>query len=323
LQGWHRAVATDPVALYDYASRNEAAAAALESIVFPVIGSWHGVAGRLFQARIDALAKRRNELKDAHARAAWALRDFAVVAERAQEEMRYQQSERAKNADRRAHIDALLRYTTEPAEILRLRHDHDVCEHNIRTADYGYAKAEKSFTDAERKCANDIGHLAHLREMEPLAERIEKLSVKDFVAYKLLVKSGVVSKEGLNWTADGCSDKGIVTGDVDLAACQLHDFEYRNNDKTRDPYLIDKANADARLHDEMIRNATVNKGVVNLVAAGPLHLATDLARAGGVYLGVQVGGWPNANMTDDRLTKEEKKEEEEKANKKKTKSRDK
>jgi uncharacterized protein YukE len=293
-------MAADPVALYEYARVNEAAATALESIVFPTIGSWHGVAGEVFQARLAALAKRRNELKDAHARTASALRIFAVVADRTEQEMRFRQSQRVDAVDRRARIDAVSGHTTDPVELRRLQHERDVCEHDIRAADQAYAKAEKTFVAAEKKCARDIEQLGQLREMEPLAERVGQLSLGDFMAYKTLVKTNIVPAEGLNWTSDGCSDGGVVTGKVDLAACELHDFDYRNHDKTRDPWWLDKQKADVRLAQEMARDAAVNTGMPSILVNGPTQIATDLGRAGVTWLGAEVFGRPDATTKDER-----------------------
>jgi Prokaryotic phospholipase A2 len=293
-------MAADPTALYEYARVNEAAATALESIVFPTIGSWHGVAGQVFQARLAALAKRRDELKDAHVRAGAVLRVFAVVAEQTQEEMRFRQSLRAEAVDRRARIDAVSSHTSDPMELQRLQHVRDVCEHDIRMADRAYARADKTFQSAEKKCARDIEHLANLREMEPLAERVGQLSLADFVAYKALVKAQTIPTEGLNWTSDGCSDGGAVTGNVDLAACELHDFDYRNHDRTRDPWWLDKQKADARLAQEMARDAATNTGVPGILLGGPTQIATDLGRVGLVWLGAEVLGRPDATTSDER-----------------------
>jgi uncharacterized protein YukE len=293
-------MAADPVALYEYARVNEAAATALESIVFPIIGSWHGVAGQVFQARLAALAGRRNELKDAHVRAASALRIFAVVADRTEQEMRFRQSQRVDAVDRRARIDAMLNSTTDPVELRRLQHERDVCEHDIRAADQAYAKAEKTFIAAEKKCSRDIEQLGQLREMEPLAERVGQLSLGDFMAYKTLVQTNVVAAEGLNWTSDGCSDGGVVTGNVGLAACELHDFDYRNHDKTRDPWWLDKQIADVRLAQEMARHAAANNGIPSILVNGPAQIATDLGRAGVTWLGAEVFGRPDATTTDER-----------------------
>jgi uncharacterized protein YukE len=293
-------VAADPVALYEYARVNEAAATALESIVFPIIGSWHGVAGQVFQARLAALAKRRNELKEAHVRAASGLRLFAVVADRTEQEMRFRQSQRADAVDRRARIDAMSSHTTDPVELRRLQHERDVCEHDIRAADQANAKAEKMFLAAEKKCTHDIEQLGQLREMEPLAERVGQLSLRDFTAYKTLVQTHIVAAEGLNWTSDGCSDGGVVTGNVDLAACELHDFDYRNHDKTRDPWWVDKQKADVRLAQEMARDAAAKHGVVSILVSGPTQMATDVGRVGLVWLGAEVLGRPDATTSDER-----------------------
>ncbi len=210
-------MAADPVALHEYARVNEAAATALESIVFPIIGSWHGVAGKVFEGRLAALAKRRDELKDAHVRAAFALRIFAVVADRTEQEMRFRQSQRMDAVDRRARIDAMSSHTTDPVELRRFQHERDICEHDIRAADQAYAKAEQTFTAAEKKCARDIEQVGQLREMEPLAERVAQMSLGDFMSYKALVQTNIVPAEGLNWTSDGCSDGGVVTGGSGLA----------------------------------------------------------------------------------------------------------
>jgi uncharacterized protein YukE len=293
-------MAVDPAAVYDYARVNESAATALESIVFPIIGSWHGVAGRLFQARLAALAKRRNELKDAHIRAASALRTFAEVADRAQQEMRFRQSQRVNAVDRRTRIDVMCSYTTDPVELRRLQHERDVCEHDVRAADHAYAKAEKTFLAAEKKCTNDIKDLGQLREMEPLAERVARLSLKDFMAYKALVKADLVSPEKLNMSSDGCSDGGVVTGDVGLAACELHDFGYRNNDKTRDARWLDKQKADVRLAQEMARDAAAKLDSPLIVVTGATQIAAEVGRVGLVWLGAEVFGRPDATTTDQR-----------------------
>ena len=293
----------DPVALDEYARVNEAAATALESIVFPIIGSWHGVAGRIFQGRLAALAKRRTELKDAHVRAASALRIFAVVVERTQQEMRFRQSQRVDASDRLARIDAVSICTTDPVELRRLQHERDVCEHDIRAADQACAKAEKTNIAAEEKCTRDIAQLGQLREMEPLAERVAQLSLRDFMAYKTLVQTHIVAGEGLNWTSDGCSDGGVVTGNVDLAACELHDFGYRNHDKTRHPWWDDKQKADVRLAQEMARDAAAKNRGVNILVGGQTQIATDLGRVGLVWLGAEVLGRPDATTTDEREKK--------------------
>jgi hypothetical protein len=286
----------DPVAVHEYARVNEAAAAALESIAFPAIGPWHGIAGTLFQARVRALEKRRNELKSAHTRAGLALRTFAVVAEQTQQDMRYRQSQRADAVDRRVQIDASSFYTTDPGELRRLQHERDNCERDIRTADHAHAKAEKTLTDAERRCAHDIECLGQLSVMEPLAERIENLSLKAFMAYKALVQMKIVSREGLNWTSDGCSDHGRVTGDVALPACELHDFDYRNDDKTRDPQWLDKQKADIRFGKEVVRDSVAKSNVVSVLVGGP----TEAVRTSLIFFGVEVGGTPDAKATDDR-----------------------
>lgn len=194
-------MAANHIALHDYAQVNEAAATALTSIVFPTVGSWHGVAGRIFQARVDALARRRNELKDAHDRAASALRVLAVVAEQTQDEMRFRQSQRAEAVEHRRRIDAMSGYATDPAERRRLQHERDACEHDTRMADRAYAKADKAFRSAEKKCVHNIDQLARLDAMEPLAERVGQLSLADFMAYKTLVKAQTIPTEGLNWMA--------------------------------------------------------------------------------------------------------------------------
>ncbi len=293
-------MAADPVALYEYARANEAAATALESIVFPIIGSWHGVAGQVFQARLAALAKRRNELKDAHVRAASALRVFAVAAERIQQDMRFRQSQRADAVDRLVWIDAMSSQTADPVELRRLQHERDVCEHDIRAADQAYAKAEQMFIAAEKKCTCDLEQLGQLQEMEPLAERVGRLSLGDFMAYKTLVQTHVVAAEGLNWTSDGCSDGGVVTGNVDLAACVLHDFGYRNHDKTRDPWWLDKQKADVRLAQEMVRRAAAKYGGPSILVSGPTQIAVDIGRVGLVWLGAEVLGRPDATTMDER-----------------------
>ena len=290
----------DPVALYEYARVNEAAATALESIVFPIIGSWHGVAGQVFQARLAALAQRRNELKEAHVRAGSALRVFAVVAERTQQEMRFRQSQRVDAVDRRARIDAMSSHTTDPVELRRLQHERDVCEHDIRMADRAYAKADKTFQSAGKKCVHDLDQLARLDAMEPLAERVGQLSLADFLAYKTLVKAQTIPAEGLNWTSDGCSDGGVVTGKVDLAACELHDFDYRNHDRTRDPFWLDKQKADVRLAQEVAHDAAAKNGGPSILVGGPTQIATDLGRAGVVWLGAELFGRPDATTTDER-----------------------
>lgn len=299
-------MAADPVALHEYARVNEAAATALESIVFPIIGSWHGVAGKVFEGRLAALVKRRNELKDAHVRAASALRIFAVVADRTEQEMRFRQSQRMDAVDRRARIDAMSSHTTDPVELRRLHHERDICEHDIRAADQAYAKAEQTFTAAEKKCARDIEKVGQLREIEPLAERVEQLSLGDFMAYKALVQTNIVPAEGLNWTSDGCSDGGVVTGNVDLAACQLHDFDYRNHDRTRDPWWVDKQKADVRLAQEMAREAAVGNGGPSIIVRGPTQVATDLGRVGLIWLGAEVFGRPDSTATDERKAAETK-----------------
>jgi uncharacterized protein YukE len=291
-------MAADPVALYEYARVNEAAAVALESIVFPTIGSWHGVAGRVFQVRVEALARRRNELKDAHHRVASALRSFALIAEQTQEEMRFHQSQRAEAVDRRARIDAMSSHTADPVELRRLQHERDVCEHDIRMADRAYAKADKTFQSAEKKCVHDIDQLARLDAMEPLAERVGQLSLADFMAYKTLVKAQTIPTEGLNWTSDGCSDNGRVTGNVDLPACQLHDFDYRNHDKTRDAWWLDKQKADARLAQEMARDAA--NDFPSILVGGPTQIVGTVGQVGVVWLGAEVLGRPDATTTDER-----------------------
>jgi uncharacterized protein YukE len=293
-------MAADHVAVHQYAQVNEAAATALTSIVFPTIGSWHGVAGRVFQARVEALARRRDELKDAHDRAASALRSFALVAERTQDEMRFRQSQRAEFVAHLRWIDALTGCSTDPAEQRRLQHERDACEHNIRMADRAYAKAGKEFESAEKKCVHDIDQLARLDAMEPLAERVGHLSLEDFVAYKALVVAQTVSTEGLNWTSDGCSDGGVVTGNVNLAPCELHDFDYRNNDKTRDAWWLDKQKADVRLAQEMARDAASKYAGPGILVTGPAQIATDLGRVGLVWLGAEVFGRPDATTTDER-----------------------
>jgi uncharacterized protein YukE len=293
-------MAADHVAVHQYAQVNEAAATALTSIVFPTIGSWHGVAGRVFHARVEALARRRNELKDAHDRAASALRSFALVAERSQDEMRFRQSQRAEAVEHLRRIDATSSCTTDPAEQRHLQHQRDACEHDIRIADRAYAKADKTFQSAEKKCVHDIDQLARLDAMEPLAERVGQLSLADFMAYKTLVDAQTAPAEGLNWTSDGCSDGGVVTGNVNLAACELHDFDYRNNDKTRDPWWLDKQKADVRLAQEMARDAAAKYGGPGILVTGPTQIATDLGRVGLVWLGAEVFGRPDATTTDER-----------------------
>jgi Prokaryotic phospholipase A2 len=300
-------VVTDPAALHEFARVNEAAATALESIVFPTIGSWHGVAGKMFHDRLAALVKRRNELKDAHVRAASALRTFAGVAEHCQEEMRFRQSQRSHAVDRRARIDIRFRYTTDPVELRQLQHERDVCEHDIREADHAYAQAEHKLLEAEKKGARSIEGLAHLSEIKPLAERIEQLQLKDFIAYKSLVEDGLMPKEGLNWTSDGCSDPKHIVLRPEEPACQQHDFDYRNNDKTRVGRFIDKVNADARLRQDLLEKTVKDatpKSIFDLIVAPvavPAILITGIAQADAVYLGVTVGGTPDATQTDDKV----------------------
>jgi hypothetical protein len=308
----------DPVAVHEYARVNEAAAAALESIAFPTIGSWHGIAGTLFQARVRALEKRRNELKSAHTRAGSALRTFAVVAEQTQEDMRYRQSQRADAVDRRARIDVRSSHTTDPVELRKLQHERDVCEHDIRAADNAYAKAEQTLLDADKKCAHSIEGLAHLRETEPLVERLEQLPLKDFIAYKSLVEDRLVPQEGLNWNSDGCSDGGRFTGDVALPACQRHDFGYRNDDKTKAGRFVDKLSADARFGQDLVAKAVKDarpKSILGALAA-PVVLTVGVIRSEVVYLGVTVKGTPDSTQTDDTIGTKGKKKD-------KTKSRDK
>ena len=296
-------MAADPTALHQYAQVNEAAAAALASIVFPAIGPWRGVASSVFQARVEALVRRRNELKAAHDRAASALRSFALVAEQTQEEMRFRQSQRAEAVEYRRRIDATIGYATDPAELRRLQHERDACDHDIQMADRAYAKADKAFQSAEKKCVHDIDQLARLDGMEPLAERVERLSLADFTAYKTLVKAQTIPSEDLNWTSDGCSDKGRVTGNVDLAACQLHDFDYRNNDKTRDPWWLDKQKADARLAQEMARDVASKYPGPSILVSGTTEVAINFGRVGLVWLGVELFGRPDAKAKDEQEKK--------------------
>jgi uncharacterized protein YukE len=291
-------VATDPVALHQYALVNAAASDALRSIVFPTIGSWHGVAGRVFQDRVEALVRRRNQLKEAHDRAASALRSLALTAQQTQEEMEFRRAQRAEAVERRSRIDAMTRQTIDPAELRRLQHERDSCEHDIRIADRAYAKADEVLQSAEKKCVHDIDQLARLDALEPLAERIGHLSLTDFVAYKGLVKAKTIPDEGLNWTSDGCSDDGRVTGNVNLPACQLHDFGYRNHDKTRDSWWLDKQKADARLAQEMARDAA--NDFPSILAGGPTQIIGAVGQVGVVWLGAEVLGRPDAATTDER-----------------------
>ena len=46
---------------------------------------------------------------------------------------------------------------------------------------------------------------------------------------------------GLNWTNDGCSDRGLVTHGYDLAGCIRHDFGYRNEQAIFESVLSSKA----------------------------------------------------------------------------------
>ena len=230
----------DPEAASRFATANENAALSLMSLMLPAIGEWHGVAGRVFAARRDALARRRGELRDAHLGAADALRTFADTVETLNAELLLRQSQRNDASDAVGRIDRVLSYTTDPAQVQRLRNERSDVQHDLRRADCAITAANEAVEAAERTCAGELSPLADLREMEPLAERLAELSLEDFLAYKGLVTTNVVPGEGLNWTADGCSDYGIVTGSVDLGACQLHDFGYRNEDQTRDPWWLDK-----------------------------------------------------------------------------------
>jgi uncharacterized protein YukE len=299
-------MAVDPVAVYAYARVNEAAATALTSITFPTIGSWHGVAGRVFRARVEALAKRRNELKDAHHRAASALRSFALIAEETQAEMRFRHAQRVDAVERRSRIDAMTSHTIDPAEQRRLQHERDACEHDMRIADRAYSNADHTFQSAEKKCVHDLDQLARFHAMEPLAERVGQLSLADFMAYKTLVKAKSMPAEGLNWTSDGCSDGGVVTGNVDLAACELHDFAYRNHDKTRDPQWLDKQRADARLAEEMARDAAAQTFSPSVFVGGPTQIAAQVERVGLVWLGTELLGRPDATTTDEQKKKKTK-----------------
>ncbi len=41
------------------------------------------------------------------------------------------------------------------------------------------------------------------------------------MSYKALVQTNIVPAEGLNWTSDGCSDGGVVTGGSGLVGAEV------------------------------------------------------------------------------------------------------
>ena len=290
-------MSVSPAALAHYALANETAAIELESIVFPNTFGWNGLAGRVFRSRIESLANRRRELVVAHQQAASSLRRMANVAQLLLDELAWRQSQRNDAIDQVAQLDVLARYTTDSVERIRIQNERVLCERHIRAADELLATAGRALAAAETRCAQELDQVARLRAMQPLAERLGQLSLRDFMAYKALVESKALPSERLNWTADGCSDRGVVTGRVDLAACQLHDFDYRNHDKTRDKKFIDKLKADERLGREMVRQA-----IANVKERGPLGLVefpVDLIRAPLTYAGATMLGNPDASQRDD------------------------
>jgi uncharacterized protein YukE len=293
-------VAVDPDSLQNNAASHDAAAAALGFMEFPVIAAWNGVAGQMFQARLDALRKRREELGDAHDRVAVALRAFAVVAESLQGEMRFRAAERSAAIEQASRIEAAMVFAVDPGERNRLQLDREASQHLRRIADRAHAQAQQAFNEAEECCGRAIDSVAHLSQMEPLADRLEQLPLADFMAYKSLVASGVVAAEGLNWTTDGCSDHGIVTGSIDLAECERHDFAYRNNDATTEPRWLDKQKADVRLATDMARKALPNRGNLLKIAIMPASVPLDLQRAGLTFLGVELFGRPSSAQADDK-----------------------
>jgi Prokaryotic phospholipase A2 len=186
----------------------------------------------------------------------------------------------------------------------RLAGDRSVFDRHRQAAKHGYNVALAELTSAEKRCADRIAGLAHVEPLKPLAERLEALPLNDFITYKSLIEDGRLPKEGLNWNSDGCSDRGIVTSNVTLPACQSHDFAYRNNDKTSDGRFIDKVNADFRLRQDLLDKALEDARPTSVlgVFAAPFVLVNRVARAELTYIGVTVGGSPDNTQTDNAVT---------------------
>lgn len=297
----------DPAAVRRFADANERSADALDAVEVPTIAGWKGVASNMYRERAAAVTERRAQLSKAHRTAAEHLGIFATEAQALLADMHTFERQQLAAIEDIHRVDARIASAVDITTADRLAGDRAVCDRRRIAAQHGFNTALAEVTAAETRCADRIARLARVEPLQTLTERLEVLPLAEFIAYKSLIEDGRLPKEGLNWTSDGCSDHGIATGDVGLPACQLHDFDYRNFEKTRDDYFTDKLKADQRLHDELVRNAIEDAkprsvfGWMTVGATAPLILANGLERAEVVYLGVTVGGWPDNTQKDDTV----------------------
>jgi hypothetical protein len=137
--------------------------------------------------------------------------------------------------------------------------------------------------------------LASLQQSEALAakraspmldtptSRLWLLPMDQFMQKSERVRSGFESDKGMNFTTDGCSDRGIATTATFREACRRHDFGYRNWSAIFDDKRHAKDAIDGQFYDDATKACAKQYG--GLLATA--KRTKCFARAGLAYAGLQ------------------------------------
>jgi hypothetical protein len=283
---------TDPFDVRQTARLHQAAAETLSGMHLPQIPAWTGVAANLYRARVDALDHRRVELVDAHRKVESRLHAFAFAAQHQLDDMAWRAGQRNHATEELRIVRQKIAGATDPIDLARLQTEAAAWVLAHTRANDAWHEASAALTKAEHDCAQALSDVGHLAPLPPLASRVWHLPLADFMTYRALVVAGAQPAEGLNWTNDGCSDRGAITRTDSAEACVRHDFGYRNWPGLAPTMAEAKAQVDRQFGADLKAVcATLPKGSWYDFPVGPRDSCLSVAAAG--YVGVRVLGQPS------------------------------
>jgi Prokaryotic phospholipase A2 len=282
----------DPFDIRQLARQHQVAAEVLSGMHLPQIPAWTGVAANLYRDRVDAIDRRRVELVDAHRRVESRLHAFAFAAQQYLDDLAWRAAQRNNATAELRIVRQRIAGTTDPIELARLQGEAATWSLAHNRANDAWHEASAGLAKAERDCARALADVANLSPLPPLASRVWRLPLGQFMTYRALVLSGAQPAEGLNWTNDGCSDFGAVTRADSADACVRHDFGYRNWPGLAPTKAEAKAKVDHQFGVDLTAVcSTIPKGSWLDFPVGAHDSCMSVAGAG--YVGVRLLGQPS------------------------------